>query len=46
MEKYKRKEKARIEIAEAWDTILFAQVIRGYVLVTQSILRKNINLHW
>nr|YP_009515144.1 ycf1 protein [Dendrotrophe varians]AUN45157.1 ycf1 protein [Dendrotrophe varians] len=36
----KRKEKMRIEIAEAWDTILFAQVIRGCMLVTQSILRK------
>nr|YP_010443441.1 hypothetical protein RF1 [Arenaria serpyllifolia]UTE94315.1 hypothetical protein RF1 [Arenaria serpyllifolia] len=36
----KRKEKARIEIAEAWDNILVAQVIRGLMLVTQSILRK------
>nr|QHE65543.1 hypothetical chloroplast RF1 [Peganum harmala]QWC55091.1 hypothetical chloroplast RF1 [Peganum nigellastrum] len=43
-EKYKRKEKARIEIAEAWDTLLFAQVIRGYLLVTQSFLRKYILL--
>nr|QQK92839.1 Ycf1 protein [Mesua ferrea] len=39
-----REEKARIEIAEAWDSILFAQVIRGCVLVTQSILRKYIVL--
>ncbi|MBY3556092.1 hypothetical protein HGI15_22420, partial [Modestobacter lapidis] len=39
-EEDKKEEKARIEIAEAWDTILFAQVIRGSVLVTQSILRK------
>nr|YP_010828098.1 putative chloroplast RF1 [Santalum yasi]WFF45116.1 putative chloroplast RF1 [Santalum yasi] len=43
-EEDKRQEKVRIEIAEAWDTILFAQVIRGYMLVTQSILRKQILL--
>nr|YP_009751699.1 Ycf1 protein [Hodgsonia heteroclita]QIT04432.1 Ycf1 protein [Hodgsonia heteroclita] len=43
-EKEKREEKARIEIAEAWDSILFAQVIRGFLLVTQSILRKYIVL--
>nr|QJS52310.1 hypothetical protein RF1 [Indofevillea khasiana] len=43
-EKRKREEKARIEIAEAWDSILFAQVIRGFLLVTQSILRKYIVL--
>nr|YP_010898378.1 Ycf1 protein [Micranthes octopetala]WHL46832.1 Ycf1 protein [Micranthes octopetala] len=44
--KYKDKmeEKARIEIAEVWDTILFAQVIRGSILITQSILRKYIIL--
>nr|QUG09802.1 hypothetical protein RF1 [Pseudocerastium stellarioides] len=36
----KRKEKTRIEIAEAWDKIIFAQVIRGLMLVTQSIFRK------
>nr|YP_009569909.1 hypothetical protein RF1 [Microtea debilis]QBC68100.1 hypothetical protein RF1 [Microtea debilis] len=41
-EEEKRKEKARIEIAETWDTILFAQVIRGLMLVTQSIFRKYI----
>nr|UTQ76689.1 Ycf1 [Zehneria sp. PEBO4401] len=39
-----REEKTRIEIAEAWDSILFAQVIRGFLLVTQSILRKYIVL--
>nr|YP_009460130.1 hypothetical chloroplast RF1 [Tapiscia sinensis]AUT81269.1 hypothetical chloroplast RF1 [Tapiscia sinensis] len=44
IEKYKREEKRRIEIAEAWDTILFAQVIRGSALVTQSIIRKYILL--
>nr|YP_010875844.1 hypothetical protein RF1 [Hemiboea purpurea]WHE16866.1 hypothetical protein RF1 [Hemiboea purpurea] len=41
-EENKRKEKARIEIAEAWDTIAFTQVIRGCMLVTQSIFRKYI----
>nr|YP_009872495.1 Ycf1 [Paederia scandens]QKT21734.1 Ycf1 [Paederia scandens] len=40
----KRNEQARIEIAEAWDTIPFAQVIRGCMLITQSILRKYIFL--
>nr|YP_009582218.1 hypothetical chloroplast RF19 [Bixa orellana]QBK83753.1 hypothetical chloroplast RF19 [Bixa orellana] len=43
-EKYKREEKIRIEIAEVWDSFLFAQVIRGSMLVTQSILRKYIIL--
>nr|QFV19939.1 hypothetical chloroplast RF19 [Macrosolen tricolor] len=41
---YKRKEGAWIEIAETWDTILFAQVMRGCLLVTQSIIRKYIIL--
>nr|YP_010583691.1 hypothetical protein RF1 [Hippomane mancinella]UGY85785.1 hypothetical protein RF1 [Hippomane mancinella] len=40
----KRKEKARLKIAQAWDSGLFAQVIRGCVLVTHSILRKYILL--
>nr|YP_010456971.1 hypothetical protein RF1 [Maytenus hookeri]UUA68104.1 hypothetical protein RF1 [Maytenus hookeri] len=43
-EKDKREEKARVEIAEAWDSILFAHVIRGSLLVIQSILRKYIIL--
>nr|WOK02923.1 hypothetical protein RF1 [Cornus kousa] len=43
-EENKRKEKTRIEIAEAWDTIPLAQVIRGSMLVTQSIFRKYIIL--
>nr|YP_010339914.1 Ycf1 protein [Exochorda racemosa]UOA66131.1 Ycf1 protein [Exochorda racemosa] len=43
-EEEKRKEKVRIQIAEAWDSILLAQVIRGFLLVTQSILRKYIIL--
>nr|YP_010615431.1 Ycf1 protein [Moringa peregrina]QCW94828.1 Ycf1 protein [Moringa oleifera]QWL14912.1 hypothetical chloroplast RF19 [Moringa oleifera]WAS38187.1 Ycf1 protein [Moringa oleifera]WAS38271.1 Ycf1 protein [Moringa peregrina] len=43
-EKYKKEEKTRIEISETWDSLLFAQVIRGSFLVTQSILRKYIIL--
>nr|YP_010040896.1 hypothetical chloroplast RF19 [Homalium hainanense]QOZ41828.1 hypothetical chloroplast RF19 [Homalium hainanense] len=43
-EEDKRKEKVRIEIAETWDSILFAQVIRGCALIIQSILRKYILL--
>nr|YP_009532662.1 hypothetical chloroplast RF19 [Cecropia pachystachya]AYA73058.1 hypothetical chloroplast RF19 [Cecropia pachystachya] len=43
-EEEKRREKARIEIAEAWDSLVVAQIIRGLVLVTQSILRKYIIL--
>nr|YP_009771553.1 hypothetical chloroplast RF19 [Poecilanthe parviflora]QIT02338.1 hypothetical chloroplast RF19 [Poecilanthe parviflora]QVX30383.1 hypothetical chloroplast RF1 [Poecilanthe parviflora] len=39
-----REEKRRIEIAEAWDSIIFAQVIRGFLLISQSILRKYIIL--
>nr|YP_010371821.1 hypothetical chloroplast RF19 [Magnolia cubensis]UOU86740.1 hypothetical chloroplast RF19 [Magnolia cubensis] len=40
----KKDENERIAIAENWDTILFAQAIRGSMLVTQSILRKYIVL--
>nr|YP_010553116.1 Ycf1 protein [Gravesia laxiflora]YP_010553211.1 Ycf1 protein [Gravesia rosea]YP_010553306.1 Ycf1 protein [Gravesia subglobosa]UTM97255.1 Ycf1 protein [Gravesia laxiflora]UTM97350.1 Ycf1 protein [Gravesia rosea]UTM97445.1 Ycf1 protein [Gravesia subglobosa] len=43
-EEYKRQKKVRIEIAEAWDNILFAQIIRGSLLVIQSFLRKYILL--
>ena len=43
-EEEKRREKARIEIGEAWDRLVVAQVIRGLVLITQSILRKYIIL--
>nr|YP_010163185.1 hypothetical chloroplast RF19 [Psophocarpus tetragonolobus]QRI60977.1 hypothetical chloroplast RF19 [Psophocarpus tetragonolobus] len=44
-EKKKENEaRKRIEIAEAWDSIIFAQVIRGILLITQSILRKYIIL--
>nr|YP_009777570.1 Ycf1 [Senegalia catechu]YP_009777590.1 Ycf1 [Senegalia catechu]QJF59433.1 Ycf1 [Senegalia catechu]QJF59453.1 Ycf1 [Senegalia catechu] len=40
----KKEEAKRMEIAEAWDNILYAQVIRGFLLVTQSIIRKYILL--
>nr|WFF48306.1 Ycf1 [Lepidium ruderale] len=43
-EQSKIEEKRRIEIAETWDSFLFAQIIRGFLLVTQSILRKYIIL--
>nr|QHN53666.1 hypothetical protein RF1 [Pipturus arborescens] len=43
-EEEKRREKARIEIGEAWDRFVVAQVIRGLLLVTQSILRKYLIL--
>nr|UEN67615.1 hypothetical protein RF1 [Sophora davidii] len=42
--KNEKEEKRRIEIGEAWDSIIFAQVIRGFLLITQSILRKYIIL--
>uniref|UniRef100_UPI0031F3F0E6 hypothetical chloroplast RF19 n=1 Tax=Platylobium rotundum TaxID=3041826 RepID=UPI0031F3F0E6 len=42
--KNEKEEKRRIEIGEAWDSIIFAQVIRGFLLITQSILRKYILL--
>nr|QVX29887.1 hypothetical chloroplast RF1 [Geoffroea spinosa] len=42
--KKEKEEKRRIEIGEAWDSIIFAQVIRGSLLITQSILRKYIVL--
>ncbi|YP_006460396.1 hypothetical chloroplast RF19 (chloroplast) [Vigna unguiculata] len=37
-------ERKRIEIAEAWDSIIFAQVIRGVLLITQCFIRKYIIL--
>nr|YP_010875024.1 hypothetical protein RF1 [Lindernia ruellioides]WGV43146.1 hypothetical protein RF1 [Lindernia ruellioides] len=43
-EKNKRNDKIRIEIAETWDTIPFAQVIRGWMLLSQSFFRKSILL--
>nr|YP_009356585.1 Ycf1 [Tarenaya hassleriana]AQV10748.1 Ycf1 [Tarenaya hassleriana] len=43
-EKSKREEKRRIEIAEAWDSLVVAQILRGFLLVTQLIFRKYIIL--
>nr|YP_009931713.1 Ycf1.2 [Dilophia salsa]QNR90336.1 Ycf1.2 [Dilophia salsa] len=43
-EQSKIEEKKRLEIAETWDSFLFAQIIRGSLLVTQSIIRKYIIL--
>nr|AEX94022.1 hypothetical chloroplast RF19 [Iris tenax] len=52
-EKNKKKEKTnkekeeknkRIAISEAWDILIFTQIIRGSMLVTQSFLRKYIIL--
>nr|YP_010158823.1 putative chloroplast RF19 [Helicia nilagirica]QRG31090.1 putative chloroplast RF19 [Helicia nilagirica] len=40
----KKEENERIAIAETWDSMLFAQTIRGCLLVTQSILRKYLVL--
>nr|YP_009366886.1 hypothetical chloroplast RF1 [Hydrastis canadensis]ARJ63110.1 hypothetical chloroplast RF1 [Hydrastis canadensis] len=40
----KKEENERITIAETWDTVIFAQAIRGSMLITQSILRKYIVL--
>nr|ARS44401.1 hypothetical chloroplast RF19 [Morella rubra] len=42
--KEKKEEQTRIELAETWDSIVFAQIIRGLLLVIQSILRKYIIL--
>nr|YP_009716107.1 hypothetical protein RF1 [Suaeda glauca]QGL09232.1 hypothetical protein RF1 [Suaeda glauca]UQK97077.1 hypothetical protein RF1 [Suaeda salsa] len=44
IEEEKKKEQMRIDIAEAWDTIPFAQIIRGLLLISQSIIRKYILL--
>jgi len=37
-------EEKRIEIAETWESIIYAQVLRSFLLVTQSIIRKYILL--
>nr|UFP92230.1 hypothetical chloroplast RF19 [Daphne championii]UFP92249.1 hypothetical chloroplast RF19 [Daphne championii] len=44
VEKYQDEERMRIEIAEAWDNVTYAQAVRGFLLVGQSILRKYIRL--
>nr|YP_010927751.1 Ycf1 protein [Cuphea fruticosa]WKK46630.1 Ycf1 protein [Cuphea fruticosa] len=43
-EKYKSEAEERIAIGEAWDTFVFAQIIRGCLLVSQSFFRKSIIL--
>nr|YP_010291595.1 hypothetical protein RF1 [Rapatea paludosa]ULQ67602.1 hypothetical protein RF1 [Rapatea paludosa] len=40
----KKEENERIAISETWDSIVFAQAIRGLMLVTQSFIRKYIVL--
>nr|YP_007476106.1 hypothetical chloroplast RF19 [Dasypogon bromeliifolius]AGE93171.1 hypothetical chloroplast RF19 [Dasypogon bromeliifolius] len=40
----KKEENERIAISETWDNIIFAQAIRGSMLVTQSFIRKYIIL--
>nr|BDM20236.1 hypothetical chloroplast RF1 [Dendrobium stuposum] len=40
----KRYKNEQIEISEAWDAFLFTQVIRSFMLITQSFLRKYIIL--
>nr|QUB02901.1 hypothetical chloroplast RF19 [Weldenia candida] len=40
----KKEENDRITRAEVWESLLFAQVIRGFLLVTQSFIRKYIVL--
>nr|WGM70606.1 hypothetical protein RF1 [Syagrus coronata] len=43
-EEKKKEENERIAISETWDNVIFAQVIRSSMLVTQSFLRKYIVL--
>nr|YP_010962777.1 hypothetical protein RF1 [Senna marilandica]WNI02317.1 hypothetical protein RF1 [Senna marilandica] len=43
-ESKKKEEEKRIEIAETWDSIIYAQAIRGFLLVIQSLIRKYIFL--
>nr|YP_010304636.1 Ycf1 [Hyacinthus orientalis]ULM62724.1 Ycf1 protein [Hyacinthus orientalis]ULM62810.1 Ycf1 protein [Hyacinthus orientalis]ULM62897.1 hypothetical protein Ycf1 [Hyacinthus orientalis] len=40
----KEEENERIVISEAWDTFIFTQAIRGFMLITQSFLRKYVIL--
>nr|YP_010532864.1 hypothetical chloroplast RF19 [Hyophorbe verschaffeltii]UXX43777.1 hypothetical chloroplast RF19 [Hyophorbe verschaffeltii] len=40
----KKGENERIAISETWDSILFAQAMRGFLLIIQSFLRKYIVL--
>nr|UEP17501.1 hypothetical chloroplast RF1 [Gentianopsis barbata] len=43
-EENKRKEQTRVDIAEAWDSTSLGQLIRGFMLITQSNFRKYILL--
>nr|QUB02314.1 hypothetical chloroplast RF19 [Murdannia edulis] len=43
-ERKKKSEDERIAIGEAWDSIIFAQILRGLMLVSQSFIRKYIVL--
>nr|YP_010454869.1 hypothetical chloroplast RF1 [Senna alata]UUA03705.1 hypothetical chloroplast RF1 [Senna alata] len=43
-ENKKKEEEKRIEIAETWDSIMYAQAIRSFLLIIQSIIRKYILL--
>nr|YP_009431445.1 hypothetical protein ycf1 [Anthericum ramosum]ASW26881.1 hypothetical protein ycf1 [Anthericum ramosum] len=44
--KYEKKdeETERMEISDVWDSLLFTQAIRGFLLLAQSFLRKNVIL--
>nr|YP_010760183.1 Ycf1 protein [Cuscuta haughtii]WEY30162.1 Ycf1 protein [Cuscuta haughtii] len=42
--KKRQETKERIEIAEAWDSFELTQTLRGFLLITQSTLRKDIIL--
>nr|YP_010983542.1 Ycf1 protein [Bulbophyllum flammuliferum]WOK41709.1 Ycf1 protein [Bulbophyllum flammuliferum] len=43
-EKEKKNKNEQIEVSEAWDAFIFTQVIRSFMLITQSFLRKYIIL--
>uniref|UniRef100_UPI0030FDF873 hypothetical protein RF1 n=1 Tax=Anemopsis californica TaxID=108407 RepID=UPI0030FDF873 len=43
-DKKKQEKNERVTIAETWDSVIFAQPIRGCMLVAQSILRKYVVL--
>nr|QQY98054.1 hypothetical protein RF1 [Houttuynia cordata] len=43
-DKKKQEKNERVTIAETWDSVIFAQPIRGCMLVAQSLLRKYVVL--
>uniref|UniRef100_UPI00315D0F53 hypothetical protein RF1 n=1 Tax=Bulbophyllum farreri TaxID=2487458 RepID=UPI00315D0F53 len=43
-EKEKKYKNEQIEVSEAWDAFIFTQIIRSFMLITQSFLRKYIIL--